>query len=533
MGESASPAEEYGAEVLQRRLDASVVAGAPESGRPTVLIGTLQSNRLLRELAGRRLAQELGARAKPQGHVIRTRGTVEAPAFLVIGHDAAGALYGTLALSALGRALADEPIMKADKPWEEGSFIRPVSVIPEPDGSRLRLYCLVWHRPDFTKNLLCVAHSTDAFTWEKPDLGEGNNIVLRPSGHKLAWGVFHPTQVICDPNDENEEMRWKCSYWGRPSADHYDGMCLAASPDEFGEVDFFTDTPWYSHFTADASAAYDPVDVTSNVREVMYARSVDGSPEYFVVFDDLLTTAALPVDWIAHTFGDLAVNGSAITITQADAAADVTVLAPAAFTHEFGRKTLEELRVPERRGADEADFFVKVRPATASEATRFLIVIAPRSATDPPTVVAEALHGEGFLGARITHGNTVDVALFALEAPQLSAEGIELTGRSCFVRRTNGQLTAYAVEQGEALTVDGQVAFAGGRGGGQIATQYDPDGASIAARLDGAAGKSLWVARPPEMCLIDGREAAFEYDADTETVRIPPRHLRTARIAYR
>jgi hypothetical protein len=129
------------------------------------------------------------------------------------------------------RYRCEEPIMAADRPWEEGSFLRPVSVIPEPDGSRLRLYYLVWHRPDFSKNLLCLAYSTDAFHWEKPDLGEGNNIVLRPSGLGMPWGAFHPTRVIHDPSDEDEKMRWKCSYWGRPSPAHYDGMCLAASPD--------------------------------------------------------------------------------------------------------------------------------------------------------------------------------------------------------------------------------------------------------------------------------------------------------------
>jgi len=57
------------------------------------------------------------------------------------------------------RYRSDEPIMKADRPWEEGPFIRPVSVIPEPDGSRLRLYYLLWHRPDFRQNLLCVAYN--------------------------------------------------------------------------------------------------------------------------------------------------------------------------------------------------------------------------------------------------------------------------------------------------------------------------------------------------------------------------------------
>ena len=70
--------------------------------------------------------------------------------------------------------------------------------------------------------------------WEKPDLGEGHNIVLRPSGFRLNWGCFHPTQVIHDPADENEAARWKCVYWGRPSPDYPDGICLAASRDGLG-----------------------------------------------------------------------------------------------------------------------------------------------------------------------------------------------------------------------------------------------------------------------------------------------------------
>ena len=90
------------------------------------------------------------------------------------------------------RYRSDEPIMEADKPWEEGSFIRPVSVIPEPDGSRLRLYYLLWHRPDFAKNLLCMAYSTDAFNWEKPEqiLAAADGVLRVPDIKKHDFRVL-------------------------------------------------------------------------------------------------------------------------------------------------------------------------------------------------------------------------------------------------------------------------------------------------------------------------------------------------------
>lgn len=84
------------------------------------------------------------------------------------------------------------PILAADRPWEEGASLRAISVMPEEDGRRLRLYYLTWHRGAFTKNKLCVAYTEDGFSWEKPDLGEGNNIVMRGSGRALNWGAFFP-----------------------------------------------------------------------------------------------------------------------------------------------------------------------------------------------------------------------------------------------------------------------------------------------------------------------------------------------------
>ena len=93
------------------------------------------------------------------------------------------------------RYRSEAPILSADRPWEEGASLRAISVIPEEDEDRMRLYYLTWHRGAFTKNALCVAYTQDGFNWEKPDLGEGNNIVMRGSGRALDWGVFFPQQI--------------------------------------------------------------------------------------------------------------------------------------------------------------------------------------------------------------------------------------------------------------------------------------------------------------------------------------------------
>ena len=131
------------------------------------------------------------------------------------------------------RYRSESPILTADKPWEEGASLRAISVIPEESGKRVRLYYLTWHRGDFTKNALCVAYSQDGFNWEKPDLGEGHNIVMRGSGRALNWGAFFPQQVIFEPNGEDENSRWKMVYWDRPTEAALPGLCLAGSKDGF------------------------------------------------------------------------------------------------------------------------------------------------------------------------------------------------------------------------------------------------------------------------------------------------------------
>jgi len=131
------------------------------------------------------------------------------------------------------RYRSESPILAADKPWEEGANLRAISAIPEENGTRVRLYYMAWYRREPAKNALCVAYSQDGLSWEKPDLGEGHNVVMRGSGCRLDWGVFFPQQVIFDPNDEDERLRWKMVYWDRPAEKAPPGVCLAGSKDGF------------------------------------------------------------------------------------------------------------------------------------------------------------------------------------------------------------------------------------------------------------------------------------------------------------
>ena len=124
----------------------------------------------------------------------------------------------------------DSPILQPETPWEEGSTLRPISVLPEGDG-RNRLYYLVWNRQSLDRNVLCVAYTSDGLTYERPDLGEGHNIVMRPAGHSMDWGCFFPNQIIRDQGEEDDAQRYKMVYWDRPAHTSPPGFCFAVSKD--------------------------------------------------------------------------------------------------------------------------------------------------------------------------------------------------------------------------------------------------------------------------------------------------------------
>jgi hypothetical protein len=123
------------------------------------------------------------------------------------------------------------PALTQDQPWETGALLSAVALLPDPDGERLRLYYLVLHRLRPLDNLLCLALSTDGIHWDKPDLGDGSNVVMRSSGHQTSWGVFMPTRILHEASEPRPAWRWKMVYWERLAADTPAGICLAVSPD--------------------------------------------------------------------------------------------------------------------------------------------------------------------------------------------------------------------------------------------------------------------------------------------------------------
>ncbi len=124
---------------------------------------------------------------------------------------------------------SDNPILVPEADWELDGLLCAVTAVREPDGNALRLYYLIRFSDSPTENLLCVARSEDGRTWERPDLGSGDNVVMRSSGLTTEWGTFMPKRIIHEPTDELAP--WKMIYWERPSEDAPVGICLASSAD--------------------------------------------------------------------------------------------------------------------------------------------------------------------------------------------------------------------------------------------------------------------------------------------------------------
>lgn len=126
---------------------------------------------------------------------------------------------------------SDTSILALDRPWEDGTYLSAVAVMPEPGGDELRLYYLVLNRSDPLRNVLCLARSRDGLNWTKPDLGDGSNVVMRATGNTTEWGAFMPKTIVHDPREPDARLHWKMIYWDRPDPRLPAGICLAASPD--------------------------------------------------------------------------------------------------------------------------------------------------------------------------------------------------------------------------------------------------------------------------------------------------------------
>jgi hypothetical protein len=275
-------------------------------------------------------------------------------------------------------------------------------------------------------------------------------------------------------------------------------------------------TPWYTRLVGDASLAYEPGDVRSSVREVMYLRHAEltDPADYFVMFDDLTATHSVRMDWMLHTYGEIATSGRTFTIVQDDAAVDVTIAAPEEYVVENHQKSLEEIEAPKPFESARAFTYLKLRPAQPASREHFLSVLTPHPASAPSSARVVPLRESGLVGVTVTidSGGTQDVALFALDQPRMVAAGVEATGRSCFVRRSGGQVTAVALHRGMRLMVDGVLLLENG-GIGNAALRFTERAVTGKIDLYDGVPVRIHVSRRPTQVLIDGEEHPFEYDA--------------------
>lgn len=347
-----------------------------------------------------------------------------------------------------------------------------------------------------------------------------NSFVLYAYGRPLVADLNYPHQLWgCQTEAHNTIMVNGHEQRGRVNVAGNRG-----NPEHQTVLGGVADAGWYHRIVGDASAGYEPEDVTSYIREVLYLQpSLEGSPsDYFVIFDDLHAPAPSRLDWMLHTYGDLSVAGNKVTIQQDGAAADVTMLAPEKLESEVLSKTWEEAGVSRPFDTAKAFSFVKLRPTEPVERGRFLAVIAPRRAADPPTVQVEAVSGDNVVGARVRHGEVEDLALFALDGPRFEVAGVQFFGRTCFLRRGPGGVIQVALQNAQKLVVDGVTLFdAGERGAGDVVLTLGPDRAQSSLRLGDVTAARIYAPRAPKSVMAGERAVETTYDAERKLLQVP------------
>lgn len=123
-----------------------------------------------------------------------------------------------------------EPVILSDKEWEKGATLFVIAVFPDEKSGKIRMYYIARFENSL-KNVVCMAESEDGYSWIKPDLGEGTNIIMKGSGNKLSWGEFIPFTILFDKQEADPAYSYKMVYWDRPDSSLYPGICLAVSSD--------------------------------------------------------------------------------------------------------------------------------------------------------------------------------------------------------------------------------------------------------------------------------------------------------------
>ena len=356
-----------------------------------------------------------------------------------------------------------------------------------------------------------------------------NSFVLYAYGRPLLVDLLYPHKIWgCETEAHNTIM-----VNGKDQRGHVRLQGGGGDPNHRGVIGDMIDSPWYTRLVGDASLAYEQDDVKSFVREVMYLRKAAPSDpsDYFVMFDDVNATAPSQIDWLLHTYGTIGVSGDTITVTQDDAAVDVSMVAPEGFVSETFEKTLDDAGVPKPFDSAEAVRYIKVRPAAPVSRARFLSVLSPRLASTPSGVEITPIRLPNLLGATIVSGETQDLALFALDQPAMAADGVEAVGRSCFVRRSGGRVTAAALHNGQRISADGVLLFETNSAGHAVLT-FSQNLVTAKLNIYDNVTLRIHVPQRPAKVLVNGEERPFEYEPDSQCVKIEGGDLHELRIPF-
>ncbi len=135
------------------------------------------------------------------------------------------------AYNTIPKKVPENPILKADRPWEGYLVLQPGSVIYDEQDRLFKMWynTLPESTPSDIDQFICYAVSKDGVHWDKPELNlvefqgsKANNILFRWSNWTHA--------VIDDGNDADPGRRFKMVYWHTEDRDRC-GIWSTFSPD--------------------------------------------------------------------------------------------------------------------------------------------------------------------------------------------------------------------------------------------------------------------------------------------------------------
>ena len=254
-------------------------------------------------------------------------------------------------------------------------------------------------------------------------------------------------------------------------------------------------------------------------------------PDYFLLFDDVETPEPSRIDWLLHTYGAAQTNDHGLTVTQDEAAVEVTLVAPERLTSEVTEQSFEEAGVPKPFDTAQSVKTIKFRPAEPTARAFFLSVLSPRAASSPAPLAIATVRDGNTLGVDLTAGVIVDRARFALDEPTISGNGLEAIGRSAFVRTSGGQVLGAALHNGQRLVADGTLLFETDSFGHVVLT-YTDTGVEAKLSLYNPQWAKVHVAKPPAKVWMNGQEQADEYEAASGCVTVEGGRINEVRVQY-